>query len=129
MTESDTLDYTTDKQIKQKRYNRPIFLWLALAILMLSCLYRYVEHHTYVNKPIIASNINALCLDDKINPNRASWSSLARLPGIGETRARALVEYREKNRVIFKSSSDLIQDKGIGEKTADKIGPYLIFDN
>ena len=129
MTQTNTFDNATDRQINRKKHNRPIFLWLALVILTFSCLYRYVTHRYHVNQPIIAKKVNTLPMDDKINPNKASWSSLARLPGIGETRARAIVEYREKNTTTFKTSRDLTQVKGIGEKTADKVEPYLIFDN
>ncbi len=67
--------------------------------------------------------------DEKINPNIASWASMARLPGIGETRAKAIVAFREKeidkNKIVFQSVDDLSRIKGIGEKTVDKLKPYI----
>jgi competence ComEA-like helix-hairpin-helix protein len=73
-------------------------------------------------------------LDGKINPNTASVSSLARLPGIGITRASAIVEYREdfskKNngRAAFDKPADMQKVKGIGPVTVEKIGQWLKFD-
>jgi competence protein ComEA len=71
----------------------------------------------------------------KINPNTASWASLARLPGIGPVRAQAIVTYREKcaGRVptsrVFGSADDLARIKGIGPATITQISSYLAFDN
>ena len=68
-----------------------------------------------------------------INPNNASAASLARLPGIGLIRARAIVEYREKffaegrQRPVFKDCNDLDKVKGIGPATVRKIKLWLEF--
>ena len=74
-------------------------------------------------------------LADKINPNMATWASLARLPGIGQSKARAIVEYRQEYRrnngsknVAFVRSEDLCNVKGIGEVTLEQIKEYLVFD-
>ncbi|MBO8126614.1 MAG: helix-hairpin-helix domain-containing protein [Firmicutes bacterium] len=55
-----------------------------------------------------------------ININTASVEELKKLPGIGETLARRIIEYRLKVG-IFTSPEDLLQVKGIGEKTLAKI--------
>lgn len=57
---------------------------------------------------------------DIININTASSSELQSLTGIGEVKARAIIEYREQNGG-FSSVDELINVKGIGEKTLEKI--------
>jgi len=70
-----------------------------------------------------------------IDPNTASWPQLAQLPGIGETIARRVVEFRQERqarqsegdhgRRVFECAADLTQVRGIGEKTVRRIGPFL----
>ena len=55
-----------------------------------------------------------------VNINTASVHHLQRISGIGETRAQAIVEYREAHGG-FKSVDELVNVSGIGEKTLDEI--------
>jgi competence protein ComEA len=55
-----------------------------------------------------------------VNVNTATAVELAdSLDGIGEAKAKAIVEYRTKNGA-FKSATQLSEVKGIGEKTVAK---------
>ena len=56
----------------------------------------------------------------KVDINRAEQWLLEALPGIGETRAEDIVKYRSENGE-FKRIEDLLQVKGIGQGTFDKI--------
>lgn len=56
----------------------------------------------------------------KININRADVWLLSALPGIGETRARAIVEYR-RQRGPFRSINELTRVEGIGDTTYQRI--------
>ena len=69
-----------------------------------------------------------------IDPNTARWFELAQLPGIGETLARRMEDFRGRSRSqgeptepVFRAPADLAQVKGIGEKTVRRIGPFLRF--
>ena len=68
-------------------------------------------------------------LDEKINPNDAPAASLVRLPGIGISRAEAIVSYRKKvdTDKAFRNCDDLQKVKGIGPKTAESVSQWLTF--
>ncbi|MCX7653570.1 MAG: helix-hairpin-helix domain-containing protein [Fervidobacterium sp.] len=56
----------------------------------------------------------------KIDINTADIDELQKLPGIGPTKARAILDYR-KNIGKFKSVEEIKNVKGIGEKTYEKL--------
>ena len=103
-----------------------------------------------------ASSPPASPLDQRIDPNTASWSELTRLPRIGEQIAKRIVEYRESHRPatgsgsgttishraatvpatgsdiatsppVFTCPQDLAKVRGIGPKTVELISPHLKF--
>ena len=60
----------------------------------------------------------------KIDINRAQPWLLVALPGIGEVLAQRIVDYRDENGP-FKRIEDLLQVKGIGKGTLEKIQDYI----
>lgn len=58
-----------------------------------------------------------------VNINTASVEQLMELPGIGQSKAQAIVAYRQSQ--PFKSTEDLTNVKGIGDKLLAKISPYV----
>jgi competence protein ComEA len=62
-----------------------------------------------------------------VDINRADAATIAKeLEGIGPSRAKAIVEYREKNGP-YKSADDLSKIKGIGAKAIEKNRPNIRF--
>lgn len=60
----------------------------------------------------------------KVNLNTASAEQLTVLPGVGQKLAARIVEYRQKAGG-FKSTQELMNVQGIGEKNFGKIQAYL----
>jgi len=61
---------------------------------------------------------------EKVNINTAGVDELVTLPGIGKTYAARIVEYRQKNGP-FKKVEDIVNVRGIGEKTFERIKDRL----
>lgn len=62
-----------------------------------------------------------------VNINTASQKELMTLSGIGEAKAKAIIEYRTKTR--FKKIEDIKQVKGIGQAIFDKIKKDIVVTN
>lgn len=59
-----------------------------------------------------------------VNLNTATEDQLTELPGVGPSKAQAIVQYRVK-RGKFKAVDELTRVKGFGRKTLQKLKPYL----
>jgi competence protein ComEA len=60
----------------------------------------------------------------RVNLNSATAAQLATLPGIGPKVAARIVEYRQKSGG-FKSVQELMNIQGVGEKSFQKLQPYV----
>jgi competence ComEA-like helix-hairpin-helix protein len=73
-------------------------------------------------------------LESRINPNNAPIESLVRLPGIGVSRAKSIIDYRERfgsksgANQVFLNCNDLQKVKGIGPKTVQNLNGWLKFE-
>jgi len=63
---------------------------------------------------------NKESVSGKVNINSATLEDLKTLNGIGDSKAKSIIEYREKNG-NFKSIEDIKNVTGIGEKMYEKI--------
>ena len=62
--------------------------------------------------------------DGPLDLNKATAAQLEELPGVGPATATRIVEYREKNGA-FKKVEDLMNVRGIGEKTFLSLKPLV----
>lgn len=69
----------------------------------------------------------AITPDGKVILNLAREEDLRKLPGIGATRAKAILALREKMG-RFKRPEDLLRVKGIGRRKLAKLRPHLLID-
>ena len=92
----------------------------------------------YIEKECICPSIsNISCFDNaitnldgiinqsgKVSLNSATIEELMTLPGIGEGRAKLIIEYRNQNNG-FKNIEEIMNIKGVGEKVFEKLKAYL----
>ena len=85
----------------------------------------------YIETPCICEEINDACLDNNIsnnnsliNINTASLGELDSLSGIGESKAQAIIKYREENGA-FNSIEDILNVSGISETIFSKIKDFI----
>jgi competence ComEA-like helix-hairpin-helix protein len=120
-------NYIRDSEAGQNRIQSFAFVISVFGCALL-CTYFAVSSFEAVRQS------SAIELDESINPNEAPVSSLVRLPGIGISRAEAIVAYRntfmgeDSGRCSFRNSDDLQKIKGIGPKTAQNINQWLTFE-
>ncbi|MDE6904886.1 MAG: helix-hairpin-helix domain-containing protein [Lachnospiraceae bacterium] len=62
--------------------------------------------------------------DGRVNLNTADISALMGIPGIGETKARSIIAYREENGK-FQSAEDVMKITGIKEGLYSKMKDYI----
>jgi len=59
-----------------------------------------------------------------VNINTADAAQLALLPRVGEKAAQRIIEYRTQHGP-FKKTSELMEVKGFGAKTYERLAPYI----
>lgn len=63
---------------------------------------------------------------ERLDPNRASDIDLDRLPGVGPSTASAILAARDSG-AVFRRPEDLLDVRGIGEATLERMRPWLTF--
>jgi len=78
----------------------------------------------HAGTPDALDNVGFVLAGEPVNLNTASERELIELPGIGPTKAAAIVAYRQKHGA-FARIDDLRKVKGFGRKTVAKLRPSL----
>lgn len=65
---------------------------------------------------------------EPVEINTATAEELQTVPGIGETLARRIIEFREEHG-DFETVDDLLNVRGIGVASLEKLRPYLFIEN
>ena len=76
------------------------------------------------NKELDNYITNEIWESSKISINKSSKEELMELPGIGESKALLIIEYRNQNG-SFKKIEDIMNVKGIGKALYEKIKDYI----
>lgn len=98
-----------------RNYGRMFVLAIMIFVFALSASLVFAEGSAKGEAPKAAAQVAA-----KININKATVEQLTELQGIGESYAKKIVEYREKNGP-FKKIEDIKEVQGIGDKLFEKI--------
>ena len=75
---------------------------------------------TYTVNNSAVSTVSQESLSEKVNINTADKEKLTSLKGIGESKAEAIISYREANGP-FGDITDIMKVDGIGQKTFENI--------
>jgi competence protein ComEA len=60
-----------------------------------------------------------------VDINKAEWPELAEVPNLGESLARRIVASRQSEGV-YKDHDDLLRVRGVGQRTLERLKPYLL---
>jgi DNA uptake protein ComE-like DNA-binding protein len=110
---------------------RGLAVVLAVVIAVLGI--RWAFNRQIVDQPMPPQGPLADQLEDRLDPNTATAAQFGAIPDLGEKRAEAIVEYRDKwmaehpGQKLFQRSEDLLRIKGIGVATEEMMEQYLRF--
>ena len=130
---------TAEQEIKAERSYKIAFRLMTCTVLLLLVFFigiRFFEQtaakraerfETIANQTYGQTDERQLITEElQVNVNTASVYELTLLPGIGESRAKDIIAYRNEYG-MFTQAEDLLKIKGIGDATLEKIRPYITF--
>lgn len=108
--------YTND-EVKNARESDTV-----IKVVEKECVCPEIKNDACINSGDIEKNDNQNNVEEnnKVNINKATLEELLTISGIGESKAKSIIEYREQNGV-FKQIGDIMNVSGIGESLFEKI--------
>lgn len=98
---------------RRRKMKNKIFGGMKFVVLVL-CLLATLATEVYAAKQAPSRSLDI---------NQASAEQLMTIPGLGATKAAAIVAYRQTK--PFASTEELVEVKGIGEKLYAKVAPFV----
>ena len=108
----------------ERIFRRPL-LWvgmLCIAVLVV-LLFMFPVRGDWPYQPVTGS-FSQLTQDGRVNLNAADLAALCSLPGIGRTKAQAILDWRTANGP-FVYVEQLLEVEGVGEKTLDALREHI----
>ena len=106
------------------RQQRIIIFFLATTLFIGTVIKVGMDYHWWLPETEIVSCINPEDIKVKLDINYAPWYELVLLPKLGESKAKAIVEYREKYG-DFKTLHELSNVKGINSYIIEAIRDHI----
>ena len=108
-----------------------------VAVIFATALVAFAAGYLFGQRPVAGQvSISLMSVPDPIVPsparsalidvNRATAAELTDIPGVGPVTAERIFSYREENGP-FSAPEDLLNVRGIGEKTLEKMLEYITF--
>lgn len=118
LKDSDVIIIYSDEEIEEMKSGST-----AVKYVDKECICPMIDNTSLFNSAI--TNMNEYTVKTgKISLNSATIEELVTIPGIGESKAKLIIEYREANNG-FKSIDEIMNVKGIGKSSFEKIKDYL----
>ena len=126
-----------DKRTEDKKYRTAFYIMTGVVVLLFGALIAAlfiknsaVKQIEFYEDTVLRSNTfpEQTQGEFRVNINTADLTELTLLPGIGESRARDIIAYRNEYGK-FTKPEDLLQIRGIGEATIEKLMPYIVFED
>ena len=87
---------------------------------------RLIERLEEIELSSAVQQSKRLPLNESLNPNSANKEQLEMIPGIGPSTAQKIIDARLGQ--AFDTLNDLLNISGIGQRTLEKMQPYLVFE-
>ena len=87
---------------------------------------RLIERLEEIELSSAVQQSKRLLLNESLNPNTANKEQLEMIPGIGPSTAQKIIDARLSQ--TFDTLNDLLNIFGIGQRTLEKMQPYLVFE-
>ena len=114
------------------RSQRIVLLGLLVCLLVYLSIRFALNHHALTNAPPVVGPM-ADQLASHLDPNTASRGALSEIPGVGQTLAQAIIDYREQfqkshpGQPAFTRPEDMRRVRGIGVAREESLQEFLQF--
>ena len=126
-----------DSESGEKKYKTAFFIMTGVVVLLFGALIAvlFIQNVSVQKSEFIADVVERSMpvaqeteAELRVNVNTAGINELTLLPGIGESRANDIIEYRNEYG-NFTKPEDLLNVHGIGETTLQNLLPYIVFED